>query len=183
MRCFILCAILALVASPAAAQAPAPAGPASVAELVANTADTSILLAAVQAAGLTEALSDPDLVATVFAPTDDAFVAALEALNVTAAEILADTELLTTVLTYHVVPGAAVMAADLVDGDAFQSMLAGPTGELTFMAPASLMTTSGQTVNIITTDIMAGKAVVHLIDMVMLPDMGMAMAPAPEMMM
>lgn len=28
------------------------------------------------------------------------------------------------------------------------------------------MTTSGQTVNIITTDIMAGKAVVHLIDMV-----------------
>jgi uncharacterized surface protein with fasciclin (FAS1) repeats len=40
-------------------------------------------------------------------------------------------ELLTTVLTYHVVPGAAVMAADLVDGDLFQSMLAGPTGELT----------------------------------------------------
>jgi hypothetical protein len=34
------------------------------------------------------------------------------------------------------------------------------------MAPASLMTTSGQTVNIIATDIMAGKAVVHLIDMV-----------------
>jgi hypothetical protein len=40
------------------------------------------------------------------------------------------------VLTYHVVPGAAVFAADLVPGQVFPSLLSGPTGELQVRARA-----------------------------------------------
>jgi uncharacterized surface protein with fasciclin (FAS1) repeats len=58
------------------------------------------LLAAVEAAGLTEVLKG-DGPLTVFAPTDEAFAAIpAEALNA----LLADREALISVLTYHVVP-------------------------------------------------------------------------------
>ena len=67
------------------------------------------LLAAVEAAGLTEALKSEGPL-TVFAPTDDAFAALPEG---TIESLLADIDALTAILTYHVVPDE-VTAAEVV---------------------------------------------------------------------
>ena len=130
---------------------------------VANGSFT-ILVAAVQAAGLVDTLSG-DGPFTVFAPTDDAFADLLEVLGVTAEELLADTELLTAVLTYHVIAGevpsttvvtldgqtaATVNGADVtisVEGDAVQVNEA----------------------NVVAVDVAASNGIIHVIDSVLLP--------------
>jgi phosphate transport system substrate-binding protein len=85
---------------------------ATVADIVAGSEDHTILLAAVEAAGLTDALAGE---ITVFAPTDAAFEGALEALGIDAATLLGSGDLLTMLLTYHVVP-AAVTSDMLANG-------------------------------------------------------------------
>lgn len=50
--------------------------------------DFSVLLAAINVAGLEDVLSDPNLAATVFAPTDAAFAALLEDLKLNTTEQL-----------------------------------------------------------------------------------------------
>ena len=70
----------------------------------------SILVEAVQAAGLAETLSAPSPM-TVFAPTNDAFAALLTELGVSKAQLLANKTLLTAVLKYHVVAGNVASAA------------------------------------------------------------------------
>ncbi len=62
-----------------------------------ETPQFTVLLAAVEALGLTETVLDPESDLTVFAPTDAAFAAAFEALGVTAEDVLADTELLAAI--------------------------------------------------------------------------------------
>lgn len=131
----------------------------------------TVLLAAVSAANpaFLEVLSDPEAGVTVFAPTDAAFAALLEALGVTAEDVLADTALLDTVLAYHVVPGVfnaeAVAAAD--------GALLG-----TYLANAALavsVTDDGVFVNesqVVSADIMASNGIVHVIDAVLVPEMG-----------
>lgn len=124
----------------------------------------SILVEAVQAAGLAEALS-ADGPFTVFAPTNDAFVALLDELGVSKEHLLADTELLTAVLTYHVL-GARVLAADVVPG------VQPPTlqGE-SFSIGADLVVTDGRsrTANLAATDVLASNGVIHVVDRVILP--------------
>ncbi len=118
------------------------------------------LLAAVEAAGLTETLKGEGPF-TVFAPTDDAFAAVdPAALNA----LLADAEALTAVLTYHVVPGEFA-AADV-------------------LASATLPTANGAEATIsldgdgnpriddaiiIATDIDAKNGIIHVIDRVIFP--------------
>jgi uncharacterized surface protein with fasciclin (FAS1) repeats len=98
---FVLALLMAaLFVLPAAAQERP-----TVAEILANDPDGrfTTLLAAVEAAGLTDALSGTGNF-TVLAPTNEAFDAAFAATGLTAAELLADTETLTSILTYHVLP-------------------------------------------------------------------------------
>lgn len=83
----------------------------SIADIVASNPDFSILLAALQAAGLTDTFAKPGTY-TVFAPTNEAFTAFLKAQNMSAADALGNKTLLTSVLTYHVL-GTVVKAADL----------------------------------------------------------------------
>jgi len=71
---------------------------------VAEDAGLTILVDAVEAAGLTDALNSAGPF-TVLAPTNEAFLALLADLELTAEELFANTELLTQVLTYHVIPG------------------------------------------------------------------------------
>merc|ERR1712234_56103 len=80
-------------AAPAGNSAAAPTK--NIAELAIATPDLSTLLAAVKAAGLVETLAGEGPF-TVFAPTNKAFAA---------------------VLLRHVVPGAALMAGDVPEGD------------------------------------------------------------------
>jgi|GEM_PF-573497 len=129
----------------------------------------TMLVAAVQAAGLVDVLADPNANWTVFAPTDDAF-AALPAGTVDM--VLQDTELLTRILTYHVVEGR-------VTSDQISDMMA-PSMEMTApgaplmgseldvqVADDGSVTVNGA--NVIIADIIASNGVIHVIDQVLLP--------------
>ena len=126
--------------------------------------DFTTLLAAVEAAGLTETLQGPGPY-TVFAPTDAAFEAALEDLGLTAEELLADTETLTSILTYHVVEGE-VPAADVVELDG-QSVATVNGAEVTITVDGETVLVNEATVT--TPDVFASNGVIHVIDQVLVP--------------
>ncbi|MCU0481102.1 MAG: fasciclin domain-containing protein, partial [Anaerolineae bacterium] len=134
----------------------------NVVETAAATSDFSVLVQAVEAAGLVEALS-ADGPFTIFAPTDAAFTTLLETLGLTAEELLANTELLTGVLTYHVVAGS-LNAADLTNGQTLTT-LAGL--DLTVTIDGSTVMINDATV--VSADVAASNGVIHVIDKVLLP--------------
>jgi transforming growth factor-beta-induced protein len=143
----------------------------SIADIVAGDENFSILLAAVEAAGLTEALADPNATLTVFAPTNEAFEKALEALGITAEELLGDPETLTAILTYHVL-GEVVTSSDLAAAGlesipvetlngAELVVQVGADGSVTFADQGETM--------VIQADVEASNGVIHVIDGVLLP--------------
>jgi transforming growth factor-beta-induced protein len=143
----------------------------SIADIVAGDENFSILLAAVEAAGLTEALADPNATLTVFAPTNEAFEKALEALGITAEELLGDPETLTAILTYHVL-GEVVTSSDLTAAGlesipvetlngAELVVQVGDDGSVTFADQGETM--------VIQADVEASNGVIHVIDGVLLP--------------
>ena len=136
-------------------------------QLAQGNPDLSILVEAVDAAGLASTLKQAGPY-TVLAPTNAAFAALLAELGVTKAQLLADKALLTTVLTYHVLP-AAVKRADIPLGKAVTTVQGG-----IFKVEAAgtgLRITDGRnrTANITATDIVASNGLVHVIDKVILP--------------
>lgn len=138
----------------------------NITEVAAGNPDLSTLVAALQAAGLDQTLAS-DGQFTVFAPTNDAFAALLETLGVTQDELLADTDLLTTVLTYHVVPDATVMAADIP----YDSDIETVNGDAFMISEDNVITASGGgTANITQPDVQATNGVVHVIDAVLVPE-------------
>ena len=118
------------------------------------------LIAAVQEADLEETLSGEGPF-TVFAPTDAAFASLppgdLEAL-------LDDKDALTDVLLYHVVDGE-LMAADVVGMESIVTMQG---GELTVTATDDTVMVNDAT--IVTADIEASNGVIHVIDVVLIPE-------------
>jgi uncharacterized surface protein with fasciclin (FAS1) repeats len=116
------------------------------------------LVAAIQAAGLTETLKGKGPF-TVFAPTDEAFAKLPPG---TLDGLLKDKEKLSQILTYHVVPGS-VMAKDVKPGDV-------PT------ANGKMLKVSAEggrvkvdNANVTKTDIAADNGVIHVIDAVVIP--------------
>lgn len=141
----------------------------TIADVVVANEDFSTLLAAVEAAGLTESLADPDATLTVFAPTNAAFEAALADLGLTAEELLADTETLTSILTYHVL-GQVVTSQDLVDAGSEEIPVDTLSGdELVVVVNDSGVTFQGQSATVTTADVEASNGVIHIIDAVLLP--------------
>jgi uncharacterized surface protein with fasciclin (FAS1) repeats len=127
----------------------------------------SILVEAVNAAGLADTLAGPGPL-TVFAPTNDAFAALLTELGITKDALLANKPLLTAVLTYHVLP-AKVERAQVPLGQPVTTVQGG-----IFKVDAvgqNLVITDGRnrTATITSTDLQAGNGVVHVIDRVILP--------------
>jgi uncharacterized surface protein with fasciclin (FAS1) repeats len=121
----------------------------------------TVLLKAVEAAGLVEVLQGPGPF-TVFAPTDEAF-AKLPAGTVES--LLADREKLVAVLTYHVVPGR-VTAGDVTGAGSLEA--ATVQGErLRIVVRDGKVHVDGATV--VTADVMASNGVIHVIDSVVLP--------------
>lgn len=124
----------------------------------------SLLVAAVQAAGLVDTLKGRGPF-TVFAPTNAAFAAALSELDVSKDDLFANTELLTQILTYHVVP-ARVLKAEVplntnittVEGTAFQ-----------VNSSLQIVDVANRLPNIVTTDVLTSNGVIHVIDRVILP--------------
>ena len=118
------------------------------------------LLAAVEAAGLTETLQGEGPF-TVFAPTDEAFAALGEE---TINGLLEDTETLSQILLYHVVAGE-VLAADVVGLD----MATTVQGEDISIAVVDGGVVLNGSSNVVTTDIVTSNGVIHVIDAVILP--------------
>jgi uncharacterized surface protein with fasciclin (FAS1) repeats len=118
------------------------------------------LLAAVDAAGLTEVLKG-DGPFTVFAPTDEAFAAVpADAL----AALLADPEALAAILTYHVVPGD-LQAAEVLS----RSSLTTVNGaEASISIDGEGLPRIDDAI-ITATDIDAKNGVIHVIDRVIFP--------------
>ncbi|MGY6629425.1 MAG: fasciclin domain-containing protein [Wenzhouxiangella sp.] len=134
-------------------------GPANIIETARAAGNFNTLLAAVEAAGLTDALSG-DGPFTVFAPTDEAF-AQIPADQLQG--LLEDTETLTAILTYHVVSGA-VTSAEVVLIDS-ATTLQGSDVTIT-------VTDDGVQVdeaNVIAVDIEASNGIIHVIDAVITP--------------
>jgi len=136
----------------------------SVLDLAVEAGQFSTLVAAIDAAGLTETLQGEGPF-TVFAPTDAAFEAAFEALGITAEELLSDTETLTAILTYHVLPQEAdSQLVATLDGQEVP----------TVQGEAVLITVEGGQVmvndaTVVSADLQAENGIVHVINAVLLP--------------
>jgi len=131
----------------------------TIAAIVSNDPNFSTLLAAVQAAGLTQTLSGPGPF-TVFAPTNAAFAKVpADQLNA----LLANPTQLRAVLLYHVVPGRVTAAqvsrltsAKTVNG-----------ANVNVSASGGMVMINDATVT--KADVAASNGVIHVIDSVLLP--------------
>lgn len=128
-------------------------------ETAAAAGSFKTLLAAVEAAGLTETLKGTGPF-TVFAPTDEAF-AKLPAGPVEA--LLKDPKKLAAILTYHVVSGK-VMASQVVGLKSAKTV----NGQ-----EVSIKVANGKVMidnaKVVSTDIATSNGVIHVIDAVILP--------------
>ena len=133
-----------------------------VATAASNNPYLTTLSSAVQAAGLVDTLNG-DGPFTIFAPSNEAFAAVPQS-DLDA--ILADNELLTDILTYHVVVGKSLSAAELV---AAGSVVSVQGGELRFTADedGALVVNGGEAMATCW-DITTANATVHVIDRVLL---------------
>ncbi|TVP46830.1 MAG: fasciclin domain-containing protein [Gemmatimonadales bacterium] len=150
--------ILAVSLTLAACDDSSPADPTpepgpTIAEIVASDSGFSTLLAALEAANLTGALDDPNATFTVFAPGNAAF-GALD-LDV----LLGDAEALESVLLYHVVPGSAVTASQLEDGQTLTTL---EGTQLSVRIDGGEVYIDGA--RVVTPDLEAENGIVHVID-------------------
>lgn len=153
----------ATTATPASSQAMQKMNVVQVAQ---SNPDFSILVEAVQAAGLVDALSNPKANYTILAPTNDAFAQVLQETGLSKAELFANKALLTKILGYHVINAAApIYSKDVKPGNI--TMLSNDT--LTVTAQGKLMDENGRMISLLKTDIPATNGVIHVIDKVLLP--------------
>ncbi|MDD3571789.1 MAG: fasciclin domain-containing protein [Eubacteriales bacterium] len=140
---------------------PATAPLPSIVDIAVGSEDFTILVAALQKAGLVEALQAEGPF-TGFAPTNTAFEALLGALGITAEELLGQPQL-ADVLLYHVVSGK-VMSTDLQNG---------MTAETLGGQAIAIDLTDGVKINdskVTSADIEASNGVIHVIDSVLVPE-------------
>ena len=132
----------------------------TVVDIAVSNPDFSILVDAVQKAGLVDALSAEGPF-TVFAPTDAAFKSLFSELGVSGIEDLS-AEQLTPILTYHVVSGK-VMSSDLSNTK---------VGTLNEGNKLKIDLSDGVMINdskVVKADIEGKNGVVHVIDKVLIP--------------
>ncbi len=129
-----------------------------------NNPVLSTLVTAVSEAGLVDTLNSEGPF-TIFAPVNDAFGAIPEEdLNA----ILADQDLLTAILTYHVVAGESLDMAGLVEAGTVTTVNG---DDLTIAASGDLIEVNGVAM-VICGNVQTDNATVHIIDTVLVPDMG-----------
>ena len=143
----------------------------SIVDLALASPDLTTLVTALQAADLVDALADENAVFTVFAPTNAAFAALGDD---AIAALLADTEELTNVLLYHVVGEAAV---DSIDATALYGQMVTMLNE----ADVTIDVRDGELYindsKVIIKDIPATNGIIHVIDMVLIPESETAAEP------
>lgn len=133
----------------------------TIVQIAADAGTFHTLVAAVKAAGLAETLSGPGPF-TVFAPTDAAFA---KLGKDTIATLLKpeNKDKLAAILKHHVVAGAVPAAAAMKLDEA--TALDGT--KLALKKSATGLTVGGA--NVVTTDVLAGNGVIHVVDAVILP--------------
>lgn len=157
----------------------------TIAEVVAETPEFSVLLAALEAADLVPAVADRDASLTVFAPTNAAFIRLARTLGLYEADVEPDAALtfivkvltklgdgdplplLTRILTYHVLPRE--MSTRQLAGESVRTLEGGslhihPWLRIVDAAPAVRMNA-----RIHPGDVGAANGVIHVIDGVLLP--------------
>ena len=139
----------------------------NIVQVAQNDSRFSILVEAVQAAGLADTLSEPGPF-TVLAPTNEAFASLLTELGVTKDQLLANKPLLTAVLKYHVIQGK-VPSTDVPLGKPL-TPLAGGVFKVDKVG-SELVVNDGRNrrSKIVQADIAASNGVLHAIDKVLLP--------------
>eukprot|EP01026_Neomeris_dumetosa_P083822 TRINITY_DN9769_c0_g1_i6.p1 TRINITY_DN9769_c0_g1~~TRINITY_DN9769_c0_g1_i6.p1 ORF type:complete len:254 (-),score=25.28 TRINITY_DN9769_c0_g1_i6:174-935(-) len=151
----------------------------SIAETATAVPELSILVEALQAAGLVETLADKSFKGTVFAPTNPAFRQLFKLLGVNKAQLLQNTELLTQVLLVHVVPDVPIFSKNLFEGQVFETLQG---GELVATAAADnffVFSPIKVASKVVTPDVAACNSVVHVIDRVLLPSVSGLPAEIP----
>lgn len=136
-------------------------------DVAATNPDFSTLLAAIDAAGLSETLAGPGPY-TVFAPTNEAF-AALAPGELDALLLPENKDKLTRIVSYHVIPGK-VLAADVPAEDAGVASASINNLALSIrrLADGTVMVNQYKVTN---SDIQASNGVIHVIDGVLIPRM------------
>ena len=136
----------------------------TIADIAASDTTFSILVAAVQKAGLLAAIQSSGKY-TVFAPTNAAFRQAgfANAAAITAA----DATLISNVVRLHVIP-TNVFASDLIN-NATANALVGSLSIATSPARIRASGSSNPYSNVVTANLLATNGVVHVIDRVILP--------------
>ncbi len=132
-------------------------------EVANNAGNFTILLAALEAAELTNSIGHGNDLYTVFAPTDDAF-AALGQDTIDA--LLNDPETLRDILLYHVIAGTVVDAQTAMGKVGFEIEAANGDRFVLNLQGDALFVNDSQ---IIATDIRASNGIIHAIDAVLLP--------------
>lgn len=150
----------------------------TITEILAGNEDFSTLLAAVEAAGLSDALSDPNATLTVFAPSNSAFETALEELEISVEDLLVDVEGLTDILLYHVL-GVVVTSSDIIavgtEEVTVETLLPAPDGSDAFVELTIVIGDAGnvlfrdQEATVTEVDIPATNGIIHIIDGVLIP--------------
>lgn len=126
-----------------------------------NNPELSMLVTAVQTAGLVDTLNG-DGPFTIFAPANAAF----EAIPAdTLQAVLADQEQLTSILTYHVIAGEKLSADQLVEQG---SAVTVQGDELQFSDEGGSLMVNG-TATGVCVDVPTANATVHIIDAVLMP--------------
>lgn len=141
------------------------ANAANIVETAQEAGSFNTLIAAAQAAGLTETLGTQGPI-TVFAPTDEAFAALPEG---TVENLLKpeNKDQLVAILSYHVV-GSGIASADIAPGSTeVETLKAAGDRTITVVRSEQGVTVDGA--NVVTADIQADNGVIHVIDRVILP--------------
>jgi len=139
----------------------------TITQIAQSSADFTILVLALQAAGLEDTLNDPSGDFTVFAPTNAAFTALLGTLGISAGDLLASPNL-SKILLKHVLAGSvdSVTAFTLNGADVPTLNPDGETVELA-IAPGQFTVDGAQ---VTTFDVGATNGVIHIIDAVITLD-------------
>ena len=139
-----------------------------VAQAAGDPAEFTVLLAALEAAGLVDALNNPGDELTVFAPTDEAFANLLADLGVTAEELLANPDL-ADILLYHVAPGVFDSTA-VIEAAPIEALPTLNSNEATLKIEVIDGTVViNESANVIQADVFASNGVIHVIDAVLVP--------------
>ena len=123
------------------------------------------------AAGLSAKVQDNELVATLFVPSDGAWETWLKAADLSPAELLANEPLVRKLARNHIVPGVALRLMDMDSGDKLATLGQSALTVRPVADASKWWVVAGRATAVIAVpDLIADRAIIHVIDAVLTPD-------------